>query len=165
MKPNLNPLDPPFSKGEVVVKRSLTPLWKRDFLWSCQASQFSGCLADLLSSDVGQVVVFVIGLMVSPHHKNKFEPLCSQSSECLMLVVPFGSLISIVLFCPFTSTERVKRKPVHGMAQMLVTGESKLDHAAFATGLSDRDRSRLGLKMSERSPATLSIAQLGPNRR
>src|SRR6185369_15709047 len=100
--------------------------------------------------------------MVFPHHENNFEPFGSQSSERLMLVVPFGSLISIVLFRPLTSTERVERKPVHGLAQMLVTGGSKLDQAVFATGLGDRDRSGLCLKMSERTPATWSIAQLGP---
>jgi hypothetical protein len=82
-----------------------------------------------------------------------------------MLAVPFSSLIPIVFLCPLTSTQRVERKPVHGMAQMLVTGESKLYYTTFATGLSYRDRSRLSLKLPEGIPTVLSIAELGPNRR
>jgi hypothetical protein len=108
------------------------------------------------------VVIFVVRLMVFPHHENNFEPLGSQSSKRLMLVMPFGPLISIVFFRPLTSTERVERKPIYALAQMVVTGGSKLDQAAFATGLGDRDRSGLCLKMSERTPATWSIAPTRP---
>jgi hypothetical protein len=50
---------------------------------------FSGCLAHGLSSNIGQVVIFVIRLMVFPHHENNFEPFGCQISERLMLVVPF----------------------------------------------------------------------------
>ena len=42
---------------------------------------FSRRLAHLLSSNVGQVVVFIIRLMISPHYKNNLKPLRSQSSE------------------------------------------------------------------------------------
>src|SRR5262249_33200271 len=36
---------------------------------------FSCCLAHPLSSNIGQVVVFIIRFMISPHYKNNLKPL------------------------------------------------------------------------------------------
>src|SRR6476646_1190213 len=98
------------------------------FYDGCQVppSFFSGCLAHLLSSDVSQVEVFIVGLMISPHDKNNLEPLRSQSSKGLRMAVPFAPLVAIVFVRPLTSIERVKRKPVRGVAQQLITGKTKL---------------------------------------
>src|SRR5438034_11507233 len=103
--------------------------------------------------------------MVSPHHENNLEPLRSQSSQRLMLAVTFSPLIAIVLLRPLRSLQRVKGKPIHGLAQMLVTGKSKLNHTAFATGLGDRDSSPLSLKVPIGLPTLWRVAQLSPNAR
>src|SRR5215831_18112028 len=50
---------------------------------------FSCCLAHPLSSNIGQVVVFIIRFMISPHYKNNLKPLRSQSSKRLRMTVPF----------------------------------------------------------------------------
>src|ERR1700741_16553 len=123
---------------------------------------FSGCLAHLLSSDVSQVEVFIVGLMISPHDKNNLEPLRSQSSKGLRMAVPFAPLVAIVFVRPLTSIERVKRKPVRGVAQQLITGKTKLYDTALATGFGYRHSTRLGLKVTKRLPATLGITELSP---
>src|SRR5687767_12960832 len=61
---------------------------------------FSCRLAHPLSSNVGQVVVFIVRLMVSPHDKNNLKPLRSQSSERSVMTVSFSPLVPIVLVCP-----------------------------------------------------------------
>src|SRR5262249_31868167 len=94
---------------------------------------FSRRLAHLLSSNVGQVVVVIIRLMISPHYKNNLKPLRSKSSKRSRMTVPFSALLPIVLVRPLTSPERIKRKPVDGMSQVLVTGKSKKYHTALAT--------------------------------
>src|SRR4249920_1034441 len=48
---------------------------------------------------------------------------------------------------------------------MLVTGKTKVYDTTFATSFSHRHRSRLGLKMARGFPATLGIAEFGPDRR
>src|SRR5918995_4191060 len=126
---------------------------------------FSGGLPHRLSSDVRQVVIFVIRLMISPHHKNNLEPLCSESSKRLMVAMAFSSLSAVIPVRPFTSLTRIKRKPVHRIAQMLLTGVSKLDHTAFAAGFSHGHFPRLSLKMPEGVPSIFHIAQLSPNHR
>src|SRR5438093_13203477 len=80
-----------------------------------------------------------------------------------MLAVTFSPLIAIVLLRPLRSLQRIKGKPIHGLAQMLITNKSKLNHTAFATGLGDKDSSPLSLKMPKRVPTLWSIAQLNPN--
>ena len=62
-------------------------------LVKCHQKSFSGRLADHVSGNVCQVVVFVIRLMVSPHDKDNLEPLGSQSSQRLVLAVTFSPLI------------------------------------------------------------------------
>src|ERR1043166_4210283 len=121
---------------------------------------FSGGLSHRLSGDIRQVIIFVVRLMVSPHRENNLEPFCSERSNCLMGTVTFSSLIPIVLVRPFTSRARIKGKPVHGVAQMLVAREPKLDRTTLATGFGYGHRSRLGLKMPEGVPSTFGIAQL-----
>src|SRR5262245_2443815 len=123
---------------------------------------FSRRLAHLLSSNVGQVIVFIIRLMISPHYKNNLKPLRSKSSERSRMTVPFSALLPIVLVRPLTSPERIKRKPVDGMSQVLVTGKSKKYHTALATGLGDGDFTCFGLEVAKGLPAIVSIAQLSP---
>src|SRR5499433_2959868 len=123
---------------------------------------FSCCLAHPLSSNIGQVVVFIIRFMISPHYKNNLKPLRSQSSKRLRMTVPFSTLLPIGLVRPFTSSERVKRKPVDGMSQMLVTGKAKNYHVALATRLGYGNSARLGLKVSKGLPTIVGIAQLSP---
>ena len=94
---------------------------------------FSCHLAHPLSSHVGQVVVFVVRLIVSPHHKNNLKPLGSQSSECSGMTVSFSPLVSIIFVRPLTSIERVKRNPVDRMSQILITGKAKMYDMTFAT--------------------------------
>src|SRR5438445_13562482 len=65
----------------------------------------------------------------------------------------------------FSRRIQVKGKPIHGLAQMLVTGKSKLNHTAFATGLGDRDSSPLSLKVPKGVQTLWSVAQLRPNTR
>src|SRR5246127_3174897 len=48
---------------------------------------------------------------------------------------------------------------------MLVTSKTKVYDTTFATGFGHRHRSRLGLKMARGFPATLGIAELGPDGR
>lgn len=59
-------------------------------------------LAHFLSSDIRQVVVFVVRLMVSPHHKNNLQPFRSQSPKRLVVIVSPSPLISIVSVRPLT---------------------------------------------------------------
>ena len=106
--------------------------------------------------------VFIVGLMISPHDKNNLEPLRSQSSKGLRMAVPFAPLVAIVFVRPLTSIERVKRKPVRGVAQQLITGKTKLYDTALATGFGYRHSTRLGLKVTKRLPATLGITELSP---
>src|SRR5437867_2223318 len=122
----------------------------------------SGCLAHLLTSDVSQVVVFVVRFMISPHDKNYLQPLCSQSSECFGMAVSFSPLVTIVFLRPLTAIERVKRKPIRGVAQQLIAGITKLYHTALATRFGYRDSTRLGLEVAKGLPSTLSISQLSP---
>src|SRR5206468_11081666 len=55
------------------------------------------------------------------HH----QALRALGAKWLMLAVTFSPLIAIVLLRPLRSLQRVKGKPIHGLAQMLVTGKSK----------------------------------------
>ena len=89
-------------------------------------------LAHPLSSHVGQVIVFVVRLMVFPHYKNNLEPLGSQSSERSGMTVSFSPLVPIVFVRPLTSIERVKRNPVRGVSHQLVTGKTKQYDTALA---------------------------------
>src|SRR5215510_3444696 len=123
---------------------------------------FSCCLAHPLSSNIGQVVVFIIRFMISPHYKNNLKPLRSQSSKRLRMTVSFSTLLPIGLVRPFTSSKRVKRKPVDGMSQRLVTGKAKHYHVALATRLGYGNSARLGLKVSKGLPTIVGIAQLSP---
>ena len=91
------------------------------FYDACQAPClfcFYARLAHPLSSHVGQVVVFVVRLMVSPHHKNNLKPLGSQSSERSGMTVSFSPLVPIIFVRPLTSIERVKRNPVDRMPEV-----------------------------------------------
>src|SRR5437870_11780630 len=76
-----------------------------------------------------------------------------------MAVIPLAPVVELG---PLTVVERDKGKPVHRVAQMLVTGKTKVYNTTFATGFGHRYRSRLGLKMTRGLPATLNIAELGP---
>jgi hypothetical protein len=100
--------------------------------------------------------------MISPHYKNNLKPLRSKSSERSRMTVPFSALLPIILVRPLTSPKRIKRKPVDGMSQMLVTGKSKKYHTALATRLGNGDFTRLGLEVAKGLPAIVSIAQLSP---
>src|SRR5262245_28510626 len=108
------------------------------------------------------MVVFIIRFMISPHDKDNLKPLRSQSSKCLRMTVPFSALLPIGLVRPLTSSERVKRKPVDGMSQMLVTGKAKNYHVALATRLGYGNSARLSLKVSKGLPTIVGIAQLSP---
>ena len=77
----------------------------------------------------------------------------------------FISLPPVVELGLLTMVERDKGKPVHRVAQMLVTGEAKVYNATFAAGFGHRHRSRLSLKMTRGLRATLGIAELGRDRR
>src|SRR5437867_4494792 len=79
-----------------------------------------------------------------------------------MAVIPLATVVELG---PLTVVERDKGKPVHRVAQMLVTGKTKVYKTTFATGFGHRHRSRLGLKMARGFPATLGITELGPDRR
>ena len=100
--------------------------------------------------------------MISPHDKNNLEPLRSQSSKRLGMTVSFRPLVAIIFVRPLTSIERVKRKPVRGVAQQLITGKTKLYDTALATGFGYRHSTRLGLKVTKGLPATLGITELSP---
>src|SRR5262245_744708 len=118
-----------------------------------------------LSSNVGQVVVFIVRFMVSPHHKNNLKPLCSQSPKRLRVAMSFSPLVSIVRVRPLTSIERDKGQPVGGVAQQFVTGKTKLDCTVLATRLGDRNRSRFGLQVAKGFPPTLGVPQFSPEHR
>src|SRR5438128_11947892 len=77
-----------------------------------------------------------------------------------MAVIPLAPVVELG---PLTVVERDKGKPVHRVAQMLVTRESKMYNTTFATGFGHRHRSRLGLKMTRGLPATLGIAEFRPD--
>src|SRR5262245_2880872 len=140
---------------------------RQTFYEGCQVPSkfFSDSLTYPLSSHVRQVVIFIVTLMVSPHHKNDLEPLCSEGSERLMMVMAFSSLIPIISVRPFTALQRIKCEPVQRMAQPLLTRVSKLHDTAFTAGLRHRHRSRLSLKMSGGLPTVFCISQLSPNSR
>ena len=78
------------------------------------------------------------------------------------MAVPFAPLVAIIFVRPLTSIERVKRKPVRGVAQQLITGKTKLYDTALATGFGYRHSTRLGLKVTKRLPATLGVTELSP---
>jgi hypothetical protein len=77
----------------------------------------------------------------------------------------FSLLFSVVKLGPLTVPKRAKRKPIHRVAQVLVTGETKLYDPALTAGFSYGHRSRLGLKMTRGLPATLGIVKFGPDGR
>src|SRR5215469_6023149 len=87
------------------------------FYVACQLclSIFLCGLGHFLSGDVGQVIVFVIRLMIAPHHKDNLEPLGSQSPQRSMVTMSFSPLVTIVMIGPLTSIERDKGQPVGGM--------------------------------------------------
>src|SRR5437870_2035637 len=101
--------------------------------------------------------------MVSPHHKDNLEPLGPQGAQRLVMAMAVIPLAPVVELGPLTVVERDKGKPVHRVAQMLVTRESKMYNPTFATGFGHRHRSRLGLKMTRGLPATLGIAEFRPD--
>src|SRR5215510_4248338 len=109
--------------------------------------------------------IFIVRFMVSPHHKNNLEPLGPQSPQRFAMGMTFSLLFSVVKLGPLTVPKRAKRKPVHRVAQVLVTGKTKLYDPTLTAGFSDGHCSRLGLKMTRGLPATLGIAELGPDRR
>src|SRR5262245_36113601 len=94
--------------------------------------------------------------MISPHYKNNLKPLRSKSSERSRMTVPFSALLPIVLVRPLTSPERIKRKPVDGMSQVLVTGKSKKKQTALATELGDGEFNRFVLDVAIGLPAIAS---------
>src|SRR5713226_2913596 len=126
---------------------------------------FLSRLAHPLTGNVRQVIVFIVRFTISPHDKDNLEPLCSQSPERLMMVVSFSPLIPIVSVRPLTAVEGDKRKPVRGVAQLLVTGKTKLYDPALAARFGHRDHSRLSLKVPKRFPSPWSIPKLSPNHR
>lgn len=65
--------------GSAVEMNPCVPI--KTFYETCQAGIefFSYGLAHSLSGDIGQVNVFIVRFMVSPHHKDNLEPLCAQS--------------------------------------------------------------------------------------
>src|SRR5207253_6209247 len=83
-------------------------------------------LTHLLTGDIGQVVVFIVRFMVSPHHKDNLEPLGSQGTQRLVMAMAVIPLAPVVELGPLTVVERDKGKPVHRVAQMLVTGKTKV---------------------------------------
>ena len=125
----------------------------------------SRCLAQFLSCNVGQVMGFVIRFMISPHHKNNFQPLRSQSPKCLGMAVSSGPLVSIKGLGPLAAVYRDKSKPVDGVAQLFVTRKPKLNKATLATRFGHRDCSRFGLKVLKGLPSSWGISQLGPKGR
>src|SRR5918995_829336 len=125
-------------------------------------NSFSRRLAHFLSCNVGQVMGFIIRFMISPHHKNNFQPLRSQSSKCLGMAMSSSALVAIKGLGPLAAIYRDKSKPVEGVAQWFVTRKPKLNNATLATGLGHRDCSRLSLKVLEGLPSIWSISQLGP---
>src|SRR4030095_2653174 len=138
-----------------------------DFLCCLSSTPFifSGRLAHFLSSDIGQMVIFIVRFMISPHHKDNLEPLRTQSPQGLVMAVSLGSLVAIVMVRPLTAIKRTKRQPVRGVSQYLVTGKTKLHHTAFAAGFGRRHYSRLRLQVAKGLPATLGISQLSPQGR
>src|SRR5439155_6981405 len=98
-------------------------------------------LTHLLTSDVGQVVIFIVRFMVSPHHKDNLEPLGPQGTQRVVMAMAVVPLAPVVELGPLTVVERDKGKPVHRVAQMLVTGKTKVYKTTFATGFGHRYRS------------------------
>ena len=148
-------LDSPLSSRERLSMKLVKPFLKN----------ISRRLTHLLTSDVGQVVVFIVRLMVAPHDKDNLEPLGPQGTQRLVMAMTFIPLSPVVELGPLTMVDRDKGKPVHRVAQMLVTGKTKVYDTTFATGFGHRHRSCLGLKVARGFPATLGIAELGPDRR
>ena len=52
-------------------------------------------LTHLLKSDVGQVELFIVRLMVTPHHKDNLEPLGPQGAQRLRMVVALVPLAAV----------------------------------------------------------------------
>src|SRR5436305_6375922 len=75
-------------------------------------------LTHLLTSDVGQVVVFIVRFMVSPHHKDNLEPLGTQGTQRLVMAVAVIPLARVVELGPLTVVERDKGKPEIGRAHV-----------------------------------------------
>lgn len=137
------------------------------FYDTCQAPClfFLRLLADCLSRDIGEVIVFIVRFMITPHDKKNLQPLRCQSPKRLGMTMSFRPLVAVIFVRPLTSIERVKGKPVRGVAQQFVTGKSKLYHTALATRFSYRDPARFGLKMPKGFPSIFGIAQFSPDHR
>ena len=73
-------------------------------------------LTHLVTSDVGQVVVFIVRFMVSPHDKDNLEPLGPQGAQRLVMAMAFIPLSPVVELSPLTVVDRDKGKPVHRVA-------------------------------------------------
>src|SRR5262245_34193161 len=114
---------------------------------------FSSRLAYSLTSDVRQVIVFLVRLMITPHHKDNLQPLSCQSPERLGMIMSFRPLVAVVFVRPLTAIKRVKRKPVRGVAQQFVTGKAKLYDTTLATRFGYRDPSSFSLKVPKGCPA------------
>ena len=101
---------------------------------------FVSCrLAYRLTGDVRQMIVLIVRFMISPHHKDNFEPLRCQSPKRLGMMMSLRPLVAIVFIRPLTAIERVKRHPVRGVSHQFVTGITKHYDMALAAGFGDRD--------------------------
>src|SRR5262249_34195244 len=94
-----------------------------------------------------------------------FQPLRSQCPKCLVMTMSIRSLVAIVSVRPLTAIERDKGQPIRGVAQVLVTGETKLHDMILAARLGHRDSSCFGLKVTKGLPSALDITELSPKHR
>src|SRR5213594_589703 len=139
---------------------------RETFYDACQGLQLnSGCLAQMLSSDIGQVIVLIIGNLTPPYHKEDLQPLRSQGTQCLVMTVTPFPLPSIVSRSPLALPQGDESQKVNRMAHLFVAGIAKVHYLTLAASLGDWDRPRMSLKMPKRLPATFDISQLSPNGR
>src|SRR5213594_3325719 len=139
---------------------------RETFYDACQGLQLnSGCLAQMLSSDIGQVIVLIIGNLTPPYHKEDLQPLRSQGTQCLVMTVTPFPLPSIVSRSPLALPQGDESQKVNRMAHLFVAGIAKVHYLTLAASLGDWDRPRMSLKMLKRLPATFDISQLSPNGR
>ena len=111
------------------------------------------------------MVILIVRFMVSAHHKDDLKPLCAQRPKRLVMIMPFGPLISVVMVRPLTLIERDKSQPVRGMTHHLVARKTKVHDMALAARFGHRDHSGLSLKVVKRLPSIVGITELSPKHR
>ena len=125
----------------------------------------SGSLVHRLTCDIGQMMLFVIRRLISPHDEDDLQPLGAEGAQGLLMGVALATLLTVIGRRPCAIAQGKEGQLVDSMTQPLVAGKPKVHHAALATALGNRYRPCLPLEVLKGLPAARSVTQLSPQAR